>query len=119
VLESKVLELTNINNVLKLKLELCARKYGFTDDEMEQLFDENRHLLVIQESLDMSELNTNDDSMTAHGMDGGGSSASSSAGGEPNQLASFFDQPSSSAGSSPAASASSKLSSSQGKIFST
>ena len=127
VLEAKVLELTNMNNVLKLKLDLCARKYGFSDDEMEALFEENRHLLVVQESLDMSELIGNDDSMNAHGMDGasgGSASASSSTAGDTShhhhhhhQMA-FFDQSSSSSsGSSPAASASSKLSTSQGSFF--
>lgn len=123
VLEAKVLELTNLNNVLKLKLDLCARKYGFSDDEMEALFEENRHLLVVQETLDMSELIGNDDSMNAHGMDGasgGSASASSSTAGDTShhhQLA-FFDQSSSSSsGSSPAASASSKLSTSQGRFL--
>lgn len=109
VLETKVLELTNINNVLKLKLDLCMRKYAIGEDELEQMFEENRHLLVVQETLDMSELIGNDDSMTAHGMDGSSGSGSSTSGGEGNQLAAFFEQ--SSSGSSPAASGSSKLSS--------
>ena len=66
VLETKVLELTNLNNVVKLKLDLIMRKYEVTDDEVDKLFEENKHLLVIQETLDMSELLTNDDSLTAY-----------------------------------------------------
>jgi hypothetical protein len=63
VLETKVLELTNANNVLKLKLDLVMRKFDLCDDEMDKLFEENKHLLVVQESLDLHELlGSNDDS---------------------------------------------------------
>ena len=68
VLETKVLELTNANNALKLKLELCMRKCSMTDEEVDRLFEENRHLLVVQESLDMSELLGHDDSLCATNM---------------------------------------------------
>lgn len=64
VLETKVLELTNINNLMKLKFDLCIKKYNIPEDEIEKLFEENKHLLVVQESLDMSELLTNEDSLT-------------------------------------------------------
>jgi hypothetical protein len=63
VLETKVLELTNANNVLKLKLDLVMKKFDLCDDEMDKLFEENKHLLVVQESLDLHELlGSNDDS---------------------------------------------------------
>ena len=63
VLETKVLELTNANNVLKLKLDLVMRKFDMCDEEMDKLFEENKHLLVVQESLDLHELlGSNDDS---------------------------------------------------------
>lgn len=64
VLETKVLELTNINNLMKLKFDLCIKKYSIPEEEIEKLFEENKHLLVVQESLDMSELLTNEDSLT-------------------------------------------------------
>ena len=64
VLETKVLELTNINNLMKLKFDLCIKKYNIHEDDIEKLFEENKHLLVIQESLDMSDLLTNEDSLT-------------------------------------------------------
>lgn len=64
VLETKVLELTNLNNAVKLKLDLCSKKYDISEDEIEKMFEENKHLLVIQETLEMSELLTNEDSLT-------------------------------------------------------
>ncbi len=63
VLEAKVLELTNINNVMKLKFDLCMKKYNINEDEVDKMFEENKHLLVVQETLDMSELLTNEDSL--------------------------------------------------------
>lgn len=62
VLETKVLELTNLNNIIKLKLDLCQKKYDINEDEINKLFEENKHMLVVQETLDMSELLTNEDS---------------------------------------------------------
>ena len=67
VLETKVLELTNLNNAIKLKLDLCLKTYDISEEQVEKMFEENKHLLVIQEALDMSELLTNEDSLTAHG----------------------------------------------------
>lgn len=62
VLETKLLEMTNLNNILKLKLELCMKKFEVSEEELEKLFEENRHLLVVQETLDTSEYNLNEDS---------------------------------------------------------
>lgn len=64
VLETKVLELTNLNNAMKLKLDLCSKKFDISEDEIDKMFEENKHLLVIQETLEMSELLTNEDSLT-------------------------------------------------------
>ncbi|RNA04405.1 nuclear factor interleukin-3-regulated [Brachionus plicatilis] len=61
VLETKLLELTNINHVLKLKLDLCMKRCNLGEEDMTKLFEENRHLLVVQENLDMSELWSNDE----------------------------------------------------------
>lgn len=61
VLETKLLELTNINHVLKLKLDLCMKKGNLSDEDMNKLFEENRHLLIVQENLDMSEILSNDE----------------------------------------------------------
>lgn len=61
VLETKLLELTNINHVLKLKLDLCMKKCNLSEDEMNKLFEENRHLLIVQENLDMSDILSNDE----------------------------------------------------------
>jgi hypothetical protein len=52
VLETKVLELTNLNNSYKLKLDLLMKKYNVDDNEMDKLFEENRHLLVITETIE-------------------------------------------------------------------
>lgn len=59
VLETKVIELTNENNVSKLKLDLLMKKFKITEDEVDKLFEENRHLLVITESIEISDF-TND-----------------------------------------------------------
>lgn len=61
VLETKLLELTNINHVLKLKLDLCMKKGNLCEEDMNKLFEENRHLLIVQENLDMSEILSNDE----------------------------------------------------------
>lgn len=52
VLETKVIELTNLNNVYKLKLDLLMKKYNVDDNEMDKLFEENRHLLVVTETIE-------------------------------------------------------------------
>ncbi|CAF0747822.1 unnamed protein product [Brachionus calyciflorus] len=60
VLETKLLELTNVNHVLKLKLDLCMKKCNLSEDEMTKLFEENRHLLIVQEHLDLDFLSNDD-----------------------------------------------------------
>jgi hypothetical protein len=56
VLEAKVFELKKFNNVLKLKLELLSKKYQVSEEEIERIFEENKHLLEVVESIEISEL---------------------------------------------------------------
>ena len=56
VLEAKVFELKKFNNVLKLKLELLTKKYQVSEEEIERIFEENKHLLEVVESIEISEL---------------------------------------------------------------
>ena len=74
VLETKVLELTNLNNVFKLKLDICMRKFDISEEDLEKMFEENKHLLVVQKSIDMSEFLGADDS---HDNEGSSLSTSS------------------------------------------
>jgi hypothetical protein len=60
VLEAKVIELNKKHNIVKFKLDLVMNKYQMNEDELEVLYDENKHLFVnVQENLGLSEL-TND-----------------------------------------------------------
>jgi hypothetical protein len=60
VLEAKVIELNKKHNILKFKLDLVMNKYQVNEDEVEVLYEENKHLFVnVQENLGLSEL-TND-----------------------------------------------------------
>lgn len=59
VLEAKVYELRTLNSVLKLKLDLVAKKFELSDQEIERIFEENKHLLEVIEAIDCSD-GTND-----------------------------------------------------------